>query len=390
MGAMSTTASPLSESPRPVASAIGTPLERLISIDALRGFDMFWIIGADALVAALRKMNQSKPVEFIATQLEHVSWEGLHFEDLIFPLFVFIVGISLVFSLGKTIERHGVGGAVSRIIRRGLCLWLLGILVYGGLSTPFSEIRLLGVLQRIAICYTAAGLLFCFLKPRGLALTCAGLLLGYWALMALVPVPGIGAGHFEEGHNLANYMDAHYLPWRKWDGDHDPEGLLSTLPAIATCLLGVFAGLLLANSNISKTRKPQYLIAAGVAALVLGYSWGLAFPIIKKLWTSSYVLVAAGYSSLAVALFYWIIDIKGHVKWAQPFIWIGMNSITIYMIAEVLEVGKIATRFAGGDVERAFNSITPGLGDLLVAIAALGICFAVVRFLYQRRIFIRV
>src|SRR6266436_1424552 len=165
--------------------------QRLMSVDALRGFDMFWIIGADSLVYALHRLSPSKPTNFLADQLEHVDWEGFHFYDLIFPLFVFLVGVSLVFSLTKTIERAGRADALRRVFRRGILLFVIGIFYSGGFSDPWPDIRLMGVLNRIALAYFFAGLLFCFFKPRALAGICAGLLIGYWALMTFVPMRDI-------------------------------------------------------------------------------------------------------------------------------------------------------------------------------------------------------
>src|SRR5262245_15919969 len=164
---------------------------RLMSIDALRGFDMFWILGADSLVAALNRMSQTAPTRFLANQLEHVEWEGFHFYDLIFPLFIFLAGVSLVFSLTKTIEQSGRSEALKRVLRRGVLLYLCGIFYYGGLSNPWPDLRLMGVLNRIALAYVFAGLFFCFFKPRALVAICAGLLIGYWALLTFIPIRDI-------------------------------------------------------------------------------------------------------------------------------------------------------------------------------------------------------
>ena len=373
----------------PPTSPAAPGTQRLISLDALRGFDMFFIVGAGGLVNGLRKISDTGPIRILANQLEHKPWAGFHFEDLIFPLFVFIVGVSLVFSLTKTIEQSGRRAAILRILRRFILMYFLGIFYYGGFSTPFAEIRLLGVLQRIALCYLFASLLFCYLKPKALVGVCAGLLIGYWALMSFVPVPGHGAGNFESGMNLANYVDKQFLPLRKWDGDHDPEGLLSTLPAIANCLLGVFAGLLLQNPTVSARKKVGYLIAAGLAGLAglaAGWLWHLNFPVIKKLWTSSYVLVASGYSCLLLAAFYQIIDVWKWQKWAMPFIWIGVNSITIYLAGPLIDFEKIALRLVGGQLNGYFGRY----GELLVAVVSLGVGFWCLLFLYQRKIFLRV
>jgi predicted acyltransferase len=300
-------------------------------------------------------------------------------------MFVFIVGVSLVFSLGRALEHGGRAEAVGRILRRSVVLYLVGVFYYGGFSTPFEGIRLLGVLQRIAISYMVAALLFCFLRPRALVAVTVGILVGYWALMTFVPVPGFGAGDFTEGRNLANYVDAHFLPLRKWDGDHDPEGLLSTLPAIANCLLGVFAGMLLQRTDRSDQRKVALLALAGVVSVTLGWLWHLQFPVIKKLWTSSFVLVACGYSALLLAAFYQVVEIWRLRTWAQPFVWIGVNPITIYLLFEFVDLKPLAARFLGGDLIRYFGRY----GELCQAVILLALVFVFVRFLYRRKIFLR-
>jgi len=356
-----------------------------MSLDALRGFDMFWIVGAESLVQGLRKISDTGPIKLLADQLEHKPWAGFHFEDLIFPLFVFIIGVSLVFSLTKTIAQSGRRAAVLRILRRSALLYLLGILYYGGLSTPIEKIRLLGVLQRLALCYLFASLLFCYLKPKALVGVCAGILIGYWALLSFVPVPEHGAGNFAEGMNLANYVDKQFLPLRKWDGDHDPEGLLSTLPAIANCLLGVFAGLLLQNTAVPDRKKVGYLIGAGIACLAVGWLWHLNFPVIKKIWTSSFVLVASGYSCLLLAAFYQVIDVWKWQKWALPFVWIGANPITIYFGGRFIDFEGLAKLLVGGEVNHVFGRY----GELVLALTTLALGFWFLRFLYQRKIFLR-
>jgi len=359
---------------------------RLLSLDALRGFDMFWIVGAEELVRGLQKLGSGGLLGLVAEQLHHKAWAGFHFEDLIFPLFVFIAGVSLVFSLDKTIQKSGRTTAALRVVRRGVLLYFIGILYYGGFSTPFEKIRLLGVLQRIALCYLFAGLLYCYLKPKALMGACVGLLVGYWALMSFVPVPGHGTGNFAEGANLANYIDKQYLPLRKHDGDHDPEGLLSTLPAIASCLLGVFAALILKNPARDDRQKVSSLIVTGLGALALGWLWHLNFPVIKKIWTSSFVLVAGGYSYLLLAAFYQIVDVWKFQKWAMPFVWIGVNPITIYFGGKFIDFEAMAKLFVGGPVGAWFGPY----GDLVMALTTLGFGFWFLRFLYQRKIFLRV
>jgi predicted acyltransferase len=357
-----------------------------MSLDALRGFDMFWIVGADALVGGLQKLSDGFLVQGTARELEHAEWSGFHFEDLIFPMFVFMAGVSITFSLTRMIALDGRATAVGRILRRAILLYLLGVFSYGGFDGTFEHIRLLGVLQRIALAYLFAGLIFCYFRPRAQVIWCAALLIGYWLLLTFVPVPGGTAGNFAEGANLTNWIDSHYLPWRKWDGDHDPEGLLSTFPAIASCLLGVLAGQFLRNTKRSDRDKVVRLALAGVILAAVGWLWSLQFPVIKKIWTSSFVFVAGGYSCLFLATFYYIIEILQWRRWAMPFVWIGMNSITIYMIHNLVEIDKIAARFAGGQLNDYFGRF----GPLILALVGLAITFGICRFLYKRGIFLRV
>jgi predicted acyltransferase len=362
--------------------------ERVVSIDALRGFDMFWILGAGSLVHGLRSVSDGGFVSFLADQLEHVAWEGCRFYDIIFPLFVFLMGASTVFSLRKIVNRDGIAAAYRRVIWRAVVLYCLGLLYYGGLSRDGGPetFRYVGVLQRIAICYLAGGILFLNLRFRGLLLACAGLLIGYWALLTFVPVPGHGVGNFAEGKNLANYFDQQYLLGYKWRGDWDPEGLLSNLTAIATGLLGVFAGLLLYRSDLTKRQKVVYLAAAGCGCLLVGWLWGQQFPIIKRIWTSSYVLWTGGWSYLLLALFYLVIDVWNLRRWAQPFIWIGMNPITIYMLANLVGFSSLVRRVVH---QQYFDAIQPW-GDLLLALLSLLLAIGICYVLYRKRIFIRV
>lgn len=390
-----------------------------MSVDALRGFDMFWIIGAGSLVYALNQMSKNRVTTFLADQLEHVEWKGFRFYDLIFPLFVFIVGVSLVFSLSRNLTQLGRGEALKRIFRRSALLFVIALLYSGGFTSPWPEMRLMGVLNRIALAYFFTGLAFCYFRWRGLAAICAGLLITYWALMTFMPIRDIQleksnlarlaeqtgttnamtlflsttnrvTGRFDKGLNLANHLDFQYLPGKKWDVYWDPEGLLSTLPAIATCLLGVFAGLLLKNPVVGDRQKVIYLLGAGGLSVLAGFLWGLQFPVIKKIWTSSYVLVAGGYSAILLGLFYLIVDVWKYQKWCQPFVWIGMNSITIYLANNVIGFRKLAQRFAGGSVKNFLDAhIMQGFGDLAISLIGLALALWLVHFLYRKKIFLR-
>ena len=370
---------------------------RIVSVDALRGFDMFWILGGDSLAQALKEMSAGKAGalsatgEFLGNQLEHVDWAGFRFYDLIFPMFVFIVGVSLVFSLTRLVEREGKAAAHWRVFRRFILLFSLALIYSGGVSKLWPDIRLLGVLNRIALCYLFASLLFLNFRLRGLIIACLSLLIGYWALMTFVPVPEIGAGSFEKGANLANWIDSQYLAGKRWDGTWDPEGLLSTLPAIGTCLFGVFAGLLLRNAQLDSQKKSWWLIGGGIVMVALGFVWGIQFPVIKKIWTSSYVLVAGGYSAILLGLFHQMIDGWGRQRWVTPFIWIGANAITLYFAENIIGFERLAHRLVGGDVGAFFDrQVTSDMGHLLAACMGLLLAIALARFLYRRKIFLRV
>ncbi len=370
---------------------------RVASIDALRGFTIFWILGGDALAWALKEMSTGQHglwraiTTFLGDQLAHVPWEGFRFYDFIFPLLVFVTGVSIVFSLSRLTEREGRAAAHWRVLRRSFLLYVLGIIYYGGLSHPWPEIRLLGVLQRIAICYLAVSLLFLNLRVRGLAVALVVSLVGYWALMTFVPVPGIGSGTLAEDANLARWIDVHYLPGMKWYGEWDPEGLLSTLPAIGTCLLGLFAGLLLHDTRVEPARKALWLIGSGVAMIGAGYLWSLQFPIIKNIWTSSFVLVAGGYSALLLGALYQVMDVWGRANWASIFMWIGANAITLYLVANFVNFQQLAARLVGGDVANALDDhLTKGAGNFLTAAVGLVLAIVLARFLYRRKIFLRV
>ncbi len=395
---------------------------RLMSLDALRGFDMFWILGADSFVYALHEMSQTAPTKILATQLDHAEWQGFHFYDLIFPLFVFMMGVSTVFSLTKIIARAGRAAAVKRVLRRGVLLFAVALIYSGGFTNPWPDMRLMGVLNRIALCYTFGGLLFIFFRPRVLAAVAISLLLGYWALLEFVPFPDVRPvpggdsvitkesgftsvsqlnmastnmihGSFIQGVNLTDYLDQKYLPGRKYDGTYDPEGFLSTLPAIVSGLLGMFAGLLIQNKSVPDGKKVAWLLGAGAAGVALGFLWGLEFPVIKKISTSSYVLVAGGYSALLLGVFYWIVDVKQWRTWCQPFVWIGMNPITLYLTSNFLGglgYHKLATRLAGGPVKSFFDThIAHGCGELIISAIGVALFIWFARFLYCRKIFLR-
>jgi predicted acyltransferase len=377
------------------ASALQT--KRVVSVDALRGFNFIWILGGDGAMWALDQMTTDKgPLvsgvgHFLSLQLTHVQWEGLRFYDFVFPLFVFITGVAIVLSLLRLVEREGLAHAHLRVLRRALTLYVLGLIYYAGVRDGFNEVRYLGVLQRIAICYLFASLMFLNFNLRGLIAALVALLVGYWALMTFVPVPGVGAGNFGPDQNLANWIDVHYLPGRLWDKSRDPEGMLSTLPAIGSCLLGVLAGLTLRDIRLTPQQKSLALIGGGTVLVIAGHLWALQFPIIKAIWTSSFVLVVGGYSAILLGVAHQIIDVWGYTKWATPLVWIGANAITLYFINGLVGFEPVALRLVGGDVSDYFDDlVTDGTGLFVANLVGLALVMLLARFLYKHQIFLRV
>lgn len=392
---------------------------RIVSVDALRGFDMFWIVGGEHVVKALEPLGGGVAVAAVTTQLSHVQWEGFRFYDLIFPLFLFLVGVSIVLSMDRTIATEGRGGALLRIFRRSVLLFAVGVIYYGGVSKPWPDVQVSGVLPRIALCYLFAATLYVLLPRRGIVIAAMLCLSVYWALLTFVPFPDVSLekpntgkrtsqasaetpaamlanatgtvrGTFEEGHNLTHYVDFRYLPGKKRNLYYTNEGLLSTIPAVATTLFGIMAGWVLVNARMSGQQKVTWLLLGGAAAVALGLLWGLQFPIIKRIWTSSYCLLASGCSAMLLGVFYLLVDVWRWQKWCVPFLWIGTNALTIYLVFNLVDFNAVATRFVGGDVKHFLDtSVAKGAGGLVLAAVTVLLPVLLVRFLYQRKIFIR-
>jgi predicted acyltransferase len=376
--------------PRPGPSSSG----RLVSIDALRGFDMFWIIGGEDVIKKLARAGDWSFHGEIEEQLEHVPWEGFHFYDLIFPLFLFVVGLVLPFSLASHRQRgESTGRIYWRILRRTALLFALGLLYNHVLRLDFENQRVAGVLQRIAVCYGLAALVVLHLGWRGQAVTAAVLLLGYWALLALVPAPGSSAGDYTIAGNLAGYVDRHYLPGKINPeyygigriGYGDNEGLLSTIPAMATALLGALAGQWLRTTQPAG-RKVLGLLLAGGLCLGVGYGWGEVFPIIKNLWTGSFVLVAGGWSLLLLAVFYGVIDGLRFRAWAFFFIVIGSNAIVAYLAPTFIDFRYTSQAVFGG----LGRYVDPAYQAVILEAGVLAIEWLLLLYLYRQRLFLRV
>ncbi|MGE5508540.1 MAG: acyltransferase family protein [Chitinophagales bacterium] len=370
---------------------------RLASLDALRGFAMLWIIGARDIVRGLDALGLPW-TGALANQLAHAGWNGFTFYDLVFPLFLFIVGVSLVFSLRK---RRKSGQSTGQILlhagKRALLLFVLGVIYNGGVSASplLSNLRLMGVLQRIALVYFFTSLIVLCGGPKRQMVTAGAILVGYWAMLRFVPAPGVAAGSLTPSANLAQYIDQHLLPGRLyWDG-WDPEGLLSTIPAVATGLLGALAGQWLhtevwpfgraKGQALTPARKAWFLVVVGIAGAAAGLLLSLLLPINKSLWTSTYALLAGGLSSALLGVFYWLIDVRGIRRWAFPFVVIGMNSLFIYLAVNLVPFDDLARRLAGGDISALF-----GKGQVLFeSVVTLFVEWGFLYWLYRRKIFVK-
>jgi predicted acyltransferase len=367
----------------PIGSPGKSTTSRLKSLDALRGFDMFWIIGGGEVVKGFAKALDTPVLNTFLPQLEHVRWQGLHSWDLIWPLFMFIVGAAIPFS----IERRRAAGAASRslflhALWRSLILFSIGTITQGNLlAWDLSVFRpCYSVLHGIAAGYLIAVIVVLTVRPRGRVIVLAGFLLVYWALLVLIPVPGVGRGVLTPTGNLATIVDQAVLG-RLHYGEN--TWFLSYLGFASSVLLGVFAGELLASARPDKT-KILLLVFAGIACIAQGMLWSIEFPIIKLLWTSSFVLVSGGISFLVLALFYWIVDVLGHDRWAFFFIVIGMNSLAVYVATMLFDFRLIADIFVG--------KLLPRIGrwdTLTEAALTLAVIWSLLFWMYRKRSFIR-
>ena len=361
------------------------PRERMLSVDALRGFDMFWIVGGGQVVMALCKLFSDPLPPWLDRQFEHVPWSGFVCWDLIMPLFLFIVGVAMPFSIRKRVELgDGRRRIYLKVIYRVVVLWVLGMVAQGHLLFfRLNNLQLYSnTLQAIAAGYLISAVALVELSIGWQSVLAAGLLVLYWALMRFVPVPGCGAGVFTPRGNLAMWIDTSLLG-RFRDGT-DYTWILSSLGFGATTLMGVLAGHLLRGPK-SKTQKVLLLAASGAACLAAGWVWSYEFPFIKHIWTSSMVLWSGGWCLLLLALFYWLIDVLGCRRWAFFFIVLGMNPIIAYMAPHVVNFGHIShTVFAG------LASHLAMFGNLLLDGGTLGILWLCLYYLFCKKTFVRI
>jgi predicted acyltransferase len=372
-------------------------MRRLVSLDVARGITIAFMI----------LVNNGGSGRYSYRQLEHSPWNGWTLTDLVFPSFLFIAGISIVFSTESRLAR-GESKASLRLhtLKRSVVLFLFGLVVNGFPLFHLSTLRIYGVLQRIAICFLLASLLYLWNNRAWLpaSLTVVALL-GYWVLMRWAPIPGIGiptrdVALLDPNLNWVAYVDRMIFPGRLYEKVRDPEGLLSNIPAMGTILLGILTGIWLRRPK-SLTTKATGLLAASITGLVLGKVWNIWFPINKKLWTSSYVLFAAGCTLLLLAICFYAVEIKRWTRgWTYPWLVFGSNAIAAYMVSELLAGGISTILLHDGDKTRNlqewiyyhwfFPLINPSFGSLMYAITFVLVCFLPVLLLYRKKIFIKV
>jgi predicted acyltransferase len=371
-----------------MASLTTNPSERLFSLDALRGFDMFWIMGAEEIFHSMFRATGAPFWGVLSQEFTHPDWNGFHFYDLIFPLFLFIAGVATPYSTGRELEKGKTKGQVlGRVIKRGLILVLLGIIVNNGLEIrPFADIRFASVLGRIGLAYIFANIIYLYTNVRAQAIWFVSLLAGYWLLLRFTSAPGFPAGDLTMQGNFASWIDRHLVPGKLYLGIHDPEGLVSLIPAIGTGLLGILTGDFLKLGKMEPAKKALYMLVTGFVFILLAHVWDLAFPINKNLWTSSFVLNTGGYSLMLLSVFYYIIDVRGYKKWAFFFKVIGMNSILIYMSGHFINWNYTNDGFfkwLGQLVGNPYNAVV------------MAVCYVMVKwcflyFMYKQKLFLRV
>jgi predicted acyltransferase len=361
--------------------------DRLLSLDVFRG----------ATMASMILVNNPGSWSEVYAPLLHAEWHGWTFTDAIYPSFLWIVGVAMTLSFARRVERgDNRGRLLLHAGRRALILFALGLFLNGFPFFALDTLRIPGVLQRIAICYLAAAAIVLFARVRGQVYWTVSLLAFYWAAMRFVPVPGHGAGILEKEGNLAQYIDSLLLSGHMWSQTRiwDPEGLLSTIPAVATTLFGVLAGHIL-RARRGPAETAAWLFTMGAALLAAGAVLDLWFPINKNLWTSSFAVFMAGFSATAFALCYWVADGAGARRWTKPFVVFGMNAIAVYVLSGVL--GDVLGLIRVGELslqrwifEAAFLPLaSPRNASLLYALANVGVLYLAALGMYRRKWFVK-
>ena len=368
-----------------MATPVHTTLQsnaRLTALDAFRGVTMMLMV----------IVNNPGDGRNSYAPLRHADWNGWTPTDVVFPSFVWIVGVAMTLALDKRLGNGaGRGELLPQALRRGSIIFGLGLLVYLFPYFDFSTMRVFGVLQRIGLCYFLCTAIYVSTGIRGQIAWIAGLLGGYWLLMQFAPVPGYGSGHFDEARNFAHYVDNivlgkhNYAQTKTWD----PEGIVSTLPAIATMLLGIMAGHVLRLKR-SLLGKIGLMAAIGAGLMIAGYIVDIWLPINKKLWTSSFALVMAGLDFILLALFLWCGDVRGWSKVFRPAVIMGMNAIAVYMASELVDTALSVLGWREAIYRSLFVPLaSPVNASLLFATIFMLLMYGIAYLLYKRNIFIR-
>ena len=378
---------PTAEVTKPVSS------ERLLSLDVFRGIT----------IAGMVLVNNAGGSPVYAP-LEHAKWHGWTPTDLIFPFFIFIVGVAVPLAFQRRVEQGGTKKDLYlKVVRRSLLIFFISLIILHGFPytlEKFSHIRIPGVLQRIAVCYFITALLFLTTRIRTQAIVAGALLLFYWAAMMLIPAPGFAAGDLSMEGSLASWLDRTLLPGHIYRPMYDPEGIFSTIPAIATCISGVLAGRWLQMKRASLD-KVAGLFGVGALCVVVGYMWNWVFPVNKALWTSSYVMLTTGLALQLLALCYWAIDIKGYKRWTKPFVIFGVNALALFVLsglmARIMSVIPMARmdgtpgNLKGWIYEHFFTSwLSPINASFGFALGYVLLWLGLMTILYRRKIFIKV
>lgn len=363
---------------------------RLLSLDALRGFDMMFIMGLAAIIINACGLFPGGGDCWLASQMSHVSWEGFHHHDTIFALFLFISGMTFPFSSAK---KMAVGMSRQRlcldVLRRCCVLIFLGLVYQGIFQFHFATQRIPSVLGRIGLAWAIAAILYLFTGKKTQWAVAVGILVGYFLLLRFVVAPDAPAGAdcFSKEGNIAYYIDRMLMPNHIYEkGLGDPEGLLSTIPAVVTAMLGMFTGRYVKESGDSGSRKTVKMLVAAAAMAVAAIVWSFWFPVVKSLWTSTFVLAAGAWSVAMFALFYYLIDVRGWRKGVLFFQVVGMNSITIYLGQAIFRIDSITDFFFGG----LMGLLPENWSRLVFSLGYFAICWLLLYFLYRKKCFLKV
>ena len=359
---------------------------RLASLDALRGFDMLFIMGGEALVCAIAALCGDPA---FGRKFGHVPWHGLQFMDTVFPLFLFMAGVSFPFSAAKSRERGLTDGRIAlKALRRGLTLVALGFVCSGLFKLEFATLRAWSVLGRIGLAWMAAAWIYLVFRPRVRVVLAAVILAAVTLFTIYVPAPGAaGHGPFTPEGNFGCWLDRTLTAGHTYRKLFDPEGFAGILPAIVTAMLGMFAGEIVRRDGGAATgRKALELLACGAGCALAGWGLSYAFPINKALWSPSFALVVGGYSFAMFALFYWIVDVRGYRRWAYFFTVIGVNSITIYMAQRMVRFNDVNNFFLLG----LSKQLPAGWGRLLLCVGYIAVCWLFLWFLHKKNVHLKV